>query len=111
MGLLASLIHRSFTIFIDGALLFFLRIAKGQVGGPLNRRMPLKHLMVFHFLIAGARRVVTQARRMIPTIHGRLAGPTSLGGPAHILLVLGPLLTTRVPPEIGRGKKKLDIRD
>jgi hypothetical protein len=36
-GLLATLIHWSFTIVIDGALLRLLRVAEGHMGGPLNR--------------------------------------------------------------------------
>jgi hypothetical protein len=36
-GLLAALIHWSFTIVIDGALLHLLGVAEGHVGGPLNR--------------------------------------------------------------------------
>jgi hypothetical protein len=36
-GLIAALIHWSFTIIIDGALLHLLRVAEGHVGGPLKR--------------------------------------------------------------------------
>jgi hypothetical protein len=37
LGLLATLIHWSFMIVINGALLHLLRVAEDQVGGPLNR--------------------------------------------------------------------------
>jgi hypothetical protein len=108
-GLLATLIQMSFKVFIDGALLCLLGIAEGQVGGPLNRCMPLKHHMVILILITRVRRVVRWRRR--PTSRRCFAGVTPLGGPDHILPVLGPLLTTRVHPEIRRVKKKLDTRD
>jgi hypothetical protein len=69
--------------------------------------MPLKHLTVFCILIAGARRVVTRGRRSIPTRHGRLASMMPLGGPSHIMQVLGPLLKMRIHPEI-REKRDND---
>jgi hypothetical protein len=71
------------------------------VRGALNRRIPLKHLMVILSLIVVMRGVVTWARRrMMPKRHGRITGVTPFGGPGHILLVLGPLLVMRVHPEI-----------
>jgi hypothetical protein len=91
-GLFAAFIHRGFTIHIDCTLLCLLGVLDGQVGGPLNRCMPLKHLTVI--LIAGVRRVVMWARR--PTSHRCLAGATLLGGPSRILPVLGPFLVMRV---------------
>jgi hypothetical protein len=101
MGLLAALIHRSFTIFIDCALLCLLGIADGHVGGLFNRSMPLKHLVVIFSFIAGVRGVVTWMRRGLrPMSHRRLARATPLGGPSFILPVLGPLLMTRAHPEI-----------
>jgi hypothetical protein len=93
-GLFAAFIHRGFTIHIDCTLLCLLGVLDGQVGGPLNRCMPLKHLIVILILIAGVRRVVMWARR--PTSHRCLAGATLLGGPGRILPVLGPFLVMRV---------------
>jgi hypothetical protein len=58
MGLLATFIHRGFTIVIDCARLCLLGISDGHVGGPLNRCMPLKHFMVFLIFIARVRGVV-----------------------------------------------------
>jgi hypothetical protein len=98
-GLLAAFIHRGFTIVIDCTLLCLLGVLDGQVGRPLNRRMPLKHLTVILILIAGVRRMVTWMRRR-PMNCRHLAGAPLLGAPDHILSVLGPLLTTRVHPEI-----------
>jgi hypothetical protein len=98
-GLLATFIHRSFTIVIDRVLLCLLGISDGHVGRPLNRCMPLKHLTVFLILIDGVRRMVTWMRRR-PTNHRRLAGATLLGGPDHILPVLGHFLVMRVHPKI-----------
>jgi hypothetical protein len=94
-GLFVAFIHRGFTILID----CLLGVAEGHVGGPLHRCMPLKHHTVIIPLIAGVRGVVTWARRR-PMNHWHLAGATPLGGPSHILVVLGPFLTTRIHPEI-----------
>jgi hypothetical protein len=82
------------------------------VGGPLNRCMPLKHLTVIFPFIARVRGVVMWARRRLrPMSHRRLVGATLLGGPGRILQVLGPLLMTRVHPEIRRVKEKLDTKE
>jgi hypothetical protein len=98
-GLLATFTHRGFTIVIDCTLFCLLRIFDGHVGGPFNRFMPLKHLTVFLILITGVRRMVTWMRRR-PTNHRCIADVTLLGGPDHILPVLGPFLAMRVHPEI-----------
>jgi hypothetical protein len=97
--LLAAFIHKGFTIVIDCTLLHLLRVLDGHVGRPLNRCMPLKHLMVILILVAGVRRVVTWLRRR-PTSHRRLVSATLLGAPGHILPMLCPFLMTRVHPEI-----------
>jgi hypothetical protein len=82
------------------------------VGGPLNRCMPLKHLMVIFPFIARVRGVVMWARRRLrPMSHMHLVGATLLGGPGRILQVLGPLLMMRVHPEIRRVKEKLDTKE
>jgi hypothetical protein len=87
-------------ISIDCTLLRLLGIPEGHVGGPLNRRMPLKHLPVWIILIARVRRMMTWRRR--PMRHGRLAlvEAAPLGGPGHILLVLGVLLMRRIHHEM-----------
>jgi hypothetical protein len=105
MGLLTAFIHRGFTIVIDSALLCLLGISDDHMGGPLNRCMPLKHLMLFLIFIAGVRGVVTWTmRRRRSTSRRRLARATPLGCPGRILSVLGPLLEMRIHPEI-RGMK------
>jgi hypothetical protein len=71
--------------------------------------MLLKHLMVILILIAGVRRVLTWRRRLMSS--KCFARATPLGGPSHILPMLGPLVTMRVHLEIRRVKKKLDTRD
>jgi hypothetical protein len=50
-GLLSALIHWSFTIFIDYALLRLLGIVEGLVGGLLNRNVPLKNLTVISSIL------------------------------------------------------------
>jgi hypothetical protein len=72
------------------------------VGGPLNRSMMLEHLTDI-FLLARVRGVMT-GRRMTP--HKRLARAASLGGPDHILSVLGLLLLMRIHPDIRYGKER-----
>jgi hypothetical protein len=49
-------------------------------------------------LLARVRRMMTRTRRMTPFKH--LAGAAALGGPSHILPLLGSLLTARIHPEI-----------
>jgi hypothetical protein len=62
--------------------------------------MPLKELTLILLLITRVRGVMTRARRRRSTGHGCLAGPTPLGGPDHILPLLGLLLAARIHPEI-----------
>jgi hypothetical protein len=45
--LFVAIKDRIFTIFVDGGLLQFLGVAGGQVRGPLNRSVMLKHLTFF----------------------------------------------------------------
>jgi hypothetical protein len=72
------------------------------VGGPLNQSMSLE-LLVDIFLLTGVRRVMT-GRRMMP--RKCLARAILLGGPGHILPVLGLLLPTKIHPEIIYGKER-----
>jgi hypothetical protein len=111
MGLLVAIIHRGFTVLIDCTLLCLLGLSEGHVSRPLNQCMTLKHLTVVLLLIAGVRGVLPWVRSWRPTRHGRLAGATLLGGPDHILPRLGPLLPTRIHPEIRRVGEKLDNMD
>jgi hypothetical protein len=111
MGLLATFIHRGFTIVIDCARLCLLGISDGHVGGPLNRCMPLKHFMVFLIFIARVRGVVMWTWRRRSMSYRCLAGATLLGGPSCILMVLGPFLTMRIHPEIRRIEEELDNND
>jgi hypothetical protein len=62
--------------------------------------MPLIELMLILLLITRVRGVMTRVRRRRSTGHGCLAGLTPLGGPDHILPLLGLLLTVRIHPEI-----------
>jgi hypothetical protein len=63
--------------------------------------IPLIKLMLILLIIAGVRGVMTRARKMSCK---SFAGATSLGGhPSHILLLLGPLLTAGVHPEMRQG--------
>jgi hypothetical protein len=97
-GLLAALIHWSFMVVIDGALLHLLGVAEGHVGGPLNRRMIFKHFTIISLFIAGVRRMMRRRRGVTPCKH--LAEAASLGGrgSGHILMILGSLLTVRIHP-------------
>jgi hypothetical protein len=67
------------------------------VGGPLKRSLTLEQLTVI-FLLARVRRMMMRGNRM--TSHKPLVGAASLGGPNHILTLLGLLLVMRVHPEI-----------
>jgi hypothetical protein len=75
------------------------------VRGPLNRSVMLEQLTVLFFL-AGVRRMMMRRRRITPC--KRLAGAALLGGPSHILSVLGPLLVMRVHPKVRKVEDKLD---
>jgi hypothetical protein len=97
-GLLATIIHRGFTVLIDSTLLCHLGIANGHVRGALNRIMSLKHLTVILLLFTGMRRMVTWRLGITP--HKRLAGSALLGRPDGILPLLTPFLVARVHPEI-----------
>jgi hypothetical protein len=69
----------------------------------LLRSKPLIKLTLILFIATGVRGVMTWARK---TSRKSFAGPTSLGGgPGHILVLLGLLLTTGVHPEIIRYRR------
>jgi hypothetical protein len=72
------------------------------VGGLFSQRMMLEHLAVI-FLHARVRKLMP-GRRMMP--RKRLARAASLGGPSHILPILGLLLLMRIHPKIRNGKER-----
>jgi hypothetical protein len=63
--------------------------------------IPLIELALILLIVAGVRGVMTWARKMS---RKSFAGATSLGGgPSHIMLLLGLLLTVGVHPEMRHG--------
>jgi hypothetical protein len=72
------------------------------VGGLFSQRMMLEHLALI-FLHARVRRLMP-GRRMTPC--KRLVRAALLGGPSHILPILGLLLPMRIHPKIRNGKER-----
>jgi hypothetical protein len=96
-GLFAAVIHRSFTILVDCALLCLLGVLDSHVRGVLKGCMTLEHLVVI-LLLTGVRGVMMGRRGMTACKH--LASSAPLGGPDNILPMLAPFLVVRVHPEI-----------
>jgi hypothetical protein len=87
-------------------LLGLLGVPDGIVIMAFLESMSLIEFTLILFIIAGVRGVVTRARRR-STGHGCHADPTSLGGPGHILSLLGLLLLASIHPE-GRDREEIN---